>query len=151
MNKKIINQLLVNGKTITSEKNWLKGIKFFYKSFVKNPKKLLNRAIINITPLLNVKQLKQKRKRSQSKEFPYVVNNKNRVAIALRFFLNKTKSKHEIKIYKKLIIELVPIANNTGIHISKKKVYTSMLLLKKNIFTIDGFRTLVIYNTFNRI
>ena len=139
MNKKIINQLLVNGKTITSEKNWLKSIKFFYKSFVKNPKKLLNRAIINITPLLNVKQLKQKRKRSQSKEFPYVVNNKNRIAIALSFFLNKTKSKHETKTYKKLIIELVPIANNTGVHISKKKSLYEYAFVKKKYFYYRWF------------
>ena len=42
MNKKIINQLLLNGKTTISEKIWLKGIKFFQKLILKNPKKLIN-------------------------------------------------------------------------------------------------------------
>ena len=95
MNKKIINQLLLNGKTTISEKIWLKGIKFFQKLILKNPKKLINRAIINVTPLLKVRQLKQRRKRSLLKEFPYIINKKNRISAALKFFLNKTKNKHE--------------------------------------------------------
>ena len=95
MNEKIINQLLLNGKSATSEKIWLKSIKFFDKSFVKDHKKLINRALVNITPLLKVKQLKQKKRRSQVKEFPYIINNKNRISLALKFFLNKTKNKNE--------------------------------------------------------
>nr|YP_009186111.1 ribosomal protein S7 [Skeletonema marinoi]ALO71443.1 ribosomal protein S7 [Skeletonema marinoi] len=131
MNKKIINQLLLKGKRTTSEKIWLKSVKFFYKLFNKNHKEFINRALINVTPLLKVKQLKQKNKRSQLKEFPYIVNNANRVSSTLKFFLTKTNNKDEKKMHKKLINELLLATKNTGTNISKKKVCMNMLLLKK--------------------
>lgn len=139
MSKQIINQLLLNGKTITSEKIWLKSIKFFSKSFIKNPKKLLNRAVVNITPLINVKQLKRKRKRLQLKEFPYIVSNKNRISVALKFFLNDTKNKNKIKTYKNLIVELALIANNTGKNLNKKKNLYEYAFVKKKYFYYRWF------------
>lgn len=134
MNKKIINQLLLNGKTTISEKIWLKGIKFFQKLIFKNPKKLINRAIINVTPLLKVKQLKQRRKRSLLKEFPYIINKKNRISAALKFFLNKTKNKHDTKTYKKFITELIATANNSGTNINRKKNLYEFAFVKKKFY-----------------
>lgn len=134
MNKKIINQLLLNGKTTISEKIWLKGIKFFQKLILKNPKKLINRAIINVTPLLKVRQLKQRRKRSLLKEFPYIINKKNRISAALKFFLNKTKNKHETKTYKKFITELLATANNSGTNINRKKNLYEFAFVKKKFY-----------------
>jgi len=139
MNKKIINQLLLNGKITISEKIWLKSVKFFYKSFVKNHKKVINQVIIKITPLLKVKQLKQKRKRSQLKEFPYIVNKKNRISLALKFFLNKTKTKNEIKTHKKLVTELLAVANNSGLSINKKKSLYEYAFIKKKYFYYRWF------------
>lgn len=134
MNKKIINQLLLNGKTTISEKIWLKGIKFFQKLIFKNSKKLINRAIINVTPLLKVRQLKQRRKRSLLKEFPYIINKKNRISAALKFFLNKTKNKHETKTYKKFITELLATANNSGTNINRKKNLYEFAFVKKKFY-----------------
>ena len=139
LNKKIINHLLLNGKITISEKIWLKSIKFFYKSCVKNHKKFINRAIINITPLLKVKQLKQKKKRSQLKEFPYIVNSKNRISLALKFFLNKTKTKKESKTYKKLVTELFAITNRVGVIITKKKKLYEYAFIKKKFFFYRWF------------
>lgn len=119
--KKIINQLLLSGKIATSEKIWLKSIKFFYKLFVKNQKKIINKALINITPFLTIKQLKQKRKRSRLKEFPYLIHNKNRIPLALKFLLKEAHNKTSLKIYKKLINELLLAAKKTGVSVSKKK------------------------------
>lgn len=99
----------------------------------------MNRAIINITPLINVKQLKQKKKRYQIKEFPYINSNKNRISTALNFFLNRTKRKSETKAYKKLIIELIPIANNVGAHINKKKSLYEYAFVKKKYFYYRWF------------
>jgi len=144
MNKKIINQLLLKGKSTTSEKIWLKSIKFFYKLFSKNHKEFINRAFINITPLLKVKQLKQKSKRSQLKEFPYIVKDANRISSTLKFFLTKTNNKDEKKMHKKFINELLLATKNTGANISKKKAYMNMLLLKKNIFITGDFKLILI-------
>ena len=134
MKKKIINQLLLNGKVTISEKIWLKSIKIFYKSLTKNPKKLINRAIINITPLLKVKKVNKQTKRSQPKEFPYVVDNKNRNSLGLKFFLNKTKNKKEIKTQKKIISELLTIASGSSLIVNKKKNLYEYAFIKKKYF-----------------
>ena len=139
MNKRIVNQLLVNGKTAISEKIWLKSIKFFYKSVTKNPKKIINRAIINTTPLLKIKQLNNNKKRSQLKEFPYIVNAKNRIPLALKFFLNKTKNKNEIDMHEKLVTELLAMANNSGVNIINKKNLYEYAFMKKKYFYYRWF------------
>jgi ribosomal protein S7 len=139
MNKKIINQLLLNGKSAVSEKIWLKSIKFFDKSFIKNNKKLINQALINVTLLLKMKELNNNKKRSQSKEFPYIVNNKNRISLALKFFLGKTKNKNEVKVYKRLVTDLLAAANKSGVVTNKRKSLYEYAYLKKKYFYYRWF------------
>lgn len=139
MDKKIINQIQLNGQRVTSEKIWLKNIKFFDKSFSKDYKKMINQALVNVAPLLKVKQLKQKKKRLQIKEFPYIVQNENRVSLALKFFLNRTKKKKEIKMQKKLIPELLAASNNSGITTTKKRHLYEYAYLKKKYFYYRWF------------
>ena len=139
MNKKIISQLLLKGKKTTSETVWLNSLKRFYKSFTKNHKKLINKALINIAPLLKTKQLKQKKKRFSFKEFPYVIKNKNRISLALKFFLNKTKRKTEIKMHRKLTDELIVAAKNVGTGLHRKKNLYEYALIKKKYFYYRWF------------
>lgn len=139
MNKKIINQLLLDGKSSVSEKIWLKSIKLFDKSFIKDHKNLLNCAIVNVTPLLKIKQLKQKNKRLQIKEFPFITNNKSRISFAIKFFLKKTKNKKETKMYKTLVTELLAVATNSGKYMNKKKDLYEYAYLKKKYFYYRWF------------
>jgi ribosomal protein S7 len=139
MNKKIINQLLLKGKMTISEKIWLKTLKEFYKSFTKNHKKFINKALINIAPLLKTKQLNQKKKRLLFKEFPYIIENRNRISLALKFFLNKTKQKTEIQIHKKITNELVIAAKNVGTNINRKKNLYEYAFIKKKYFYYRWF------------
>lgn len=139
MNKKIINQLLLSGKSTVSEKIWLKSIKLFDKSFIKDYKKLLNQALVNVTPLLKIKQLKQKKKRLQIKEFPFITNKKNRISSALKFFLNKTKNKKEVKMYKILVTELLTIVNNSSKYNTKRRDLYEYAYLKKKYYYYRWF------------
>lgn len=84
--------------------------------------------------MLKVKQLKQKRKRTQLKEFPYIVSNKSRISLALKFFLTKTRNKRETQTYKRLVTELVTVANKSGVSINKKKNLYEYAFLKKKYF-----------------
>lgn len=84
--------------------------------------------------MLTTKQLKQKKKRSLFKEFPYVIKNKNRIALALKFFLNKTKQKTEIKIHKKLTDELIAAAKNIGTGLHRKRSLYEYAFIKKKYF-----------------
>jgi len=139
MNKKIINQFLLHGKTSISEKIWLKSVKLFYKLNYKNSKKFINRAIINSTPLLKVKQLKQKKKRSQLKEFPYIVNNQKRMSWALNFFINKPTKKKEMKMYKNFVSEMLSTAKNLSINVNNKKDVYKHAFLKRKYFYYRWF------------
>ena len=135
MTNKIINQFLNNGKKTVSEKIWIQNVKLFQKSFTKNYKKFINRSIINVAPLVKVKQLQQKRKRSQIKEFPYITTYKIRIALALKFFLIKNQ-KVKIKTYKRIFIELLNASKNNGNFITKKKSLYEYAFLKKKIFLL---------------
>ena len=139
MNKKIINQLLLKGKMTISERIWLKTLKGFYKSFTKNHKKFINKALINIAPLLKTKQLKQKKRKLSFKEFPYIIENTNRISLALKFFLNKTRQKTEIRIHKKLTNELIAAAKNIGTNIHRKKNLYEYAFVKKKYFYYRWF------------
>jgi len=110
-----------------------------YKSLAKNHNKIINCALINSTPLLKVKQLKQKKKRSHVKEFPYIIKSENRLALSLKFFINKTKNKNETKTHKTLFTELLAVANNSGINVSKKKSLYEYAFVKKKYFYYRWF------------
>ena len=107
--------------------------------FSKNYKEFINRAFINVTPLLKVKQLKQKNKRSRLKEFPYIVKNTSRISSTLKFFLTRKNNKDEKKMHKKLIDELLFATKNTGASINKKKNLYEYAFVKKKYFYYRWF------------
>jgi len=119
MNKKIISQLIIHGKTVVSEKILLKSVKLIQKSIVKNHRKLIKIALVNITSLVKVKQLK--RKRFQFKEFPFIINKNTRIPMALKFMFKNFDSKTEIKIEKRVVNELLQASKNIGTSINKRK------------------------------
>jgi len=131
--------LLKHGKKTTSEKIWFKSVKVLNKLNIKNHKKLINRSIINVAPLLKIKQLRNKKRRSQLKEFPYIVQNKNRISSALKFFLISSEIKTEIKTYKLIVSKLLDVANNSGISIDQKKNLYNYAFLKKKYFFFRWF------------
>lgn len=62
------------------------------------------------------------------------MSNKSRISLALKFFLNKTKNKKETQTYKKLVAELVTVANKAGTSINKRKNLYEYAFLKKKYF-----------------
>lgn len=139
MNKKITNQILSDGKSMVSEKIWLKSVKSLQKSLTKNTEKLINKAITNIAPLIKIKQLSQKRKRSRLKEFPFIVNNHSRSLLALKSLINKTGNKTNTQTYKKLTNELINAANNVGGSINNNKNLYEYAFMKKKYFYYRWF------------
>lgn len=130
---------MFNGKKTLSEKIWLKTVKRFNKSLDKDHTKLINRALVNIAFLLKIKELKQKKRRAQVKEFPYIVPNKNRISLALKFFLSKKKNKNEVQIYKRLVTDLLAVANKSVTSTNKRKQVYEYAYLKKKYFYYRWF------------
>jgi ribosomal protein S7 len=83
--------------------------------------------------------LKQKRRQTQLKEFPYIVKDESRIPLALKFFLTKTKNKKETKMYERLVTELVAVASKSGVNVTKKKSSYEYAFLKKKYFYYRWF------------
>ena len=121
---------MLNGKISTSEKILLKSIKSMQKVLIKNHKKLIKIALINLVSLVKVKQLKQRR--SQSKEFPFIVNKKVRVPMVLKSMFKSFERKTDIRIEKQLVHELLQASKNIGSNINKRKnIYEYSFIKKK--------------------
>jgi len=68
-----------------------------------------------------------------------VVASKNRISSALRFFLDRKKNKNEVKIYKKLVNDLLAVANKSVTSTNKRKHVYEYAYLKKKYFYYRWF------------
>lgn len=84
--------LMNNGLKSKCEINFIKGFKLLQKNVFKNHKIIFKLFIVNSTPIISFKKIKQKRK-AFSKIFPFLVNKKNRLFFSLKLvFVNLKKN-----------------------------------------------------------
>lgn len=107
---KILNKLTKNGKKETSEKIFKKSLKFIQKFNYQDHNDILKIALINTSPILNIRSIKTRKK--QKKQYPYVLNNKTRLFFAINFILNFTTKKSNSLFYKKLANEFILASKN---------------------------------------
>ena len=131
---KIFNHLMVNGNKETCEKVFLKSSKLMQKYLFKNHKELIKIAIINSSPIVNIRQVRLKKgKKKNVKEYPYVLDSKNRISLAIKFILNtvKQKDKKSLYLHTNLQQEIVVNSQNNSNAIKKKEDLQKHTLLKK--------------------
>nr|YP_009495530.1 ribosomal protein S7 [Psammoneis japonica]AWQ64260.1 ribosomal protein S7 [Psammoneis japonica] len=130
LKNKIYNYLLRNGHKKTCEKILLKSIKLIQKFSDKNEKDLIKQTIVNNAPILQVKQIKRKRKKL--KEFPFIITRKIRIFFAIKLILETSKQKLSRNFANKLKQEILLSANSSGEGIKEKKaIQEHALKLKK--------------------
>lgn len=127
---KIYNHLMINGNKLSCEKILFKNFKLLQKSTKKNDKKIIKFAIINLAPIIQLRQIKKK-KRKSIKEFPYVLKKKNRISLGIKNII-KTQTKIS---HKNLFEEIILISKKRS-EFSKINEITqkSILSKKKYIF-----------------
>lgn len=91
LKKKIQNYIHKKGEKELSEKLLFKSIKLTQKASYKNFIDILKLAIINLAPIMQVKQLKRKRKRL--KEFPFIPSKRIRLFSAVTLIIKNAKLK----------------------------------------------------------
>ena len=131
---KIFNHLMVNGNKETCEKLFLKSSKLLQKSLLKNHKELIKTAIINSSPIVSIKQVRVKKgKRKNVKEYPYVLDSKNRISLSIKFILEAIKQKNTKSAYAHVNLQQEIIANFqiSSNAIKKKEDLQKHTLLKK--------------------
>jgi ribosomal protein S7 len=109
---KLYNYLLLKGNKNKCEKIVLKSSKLIQKFSNKNHKDLIKIAIINNSPVMQIKQIKRKRKKL--KEFPLILSKKIRIFLAIKLILkisNKTTRFSNI-LKKEILLSAAYQSNN---------------------------------------
>jgi len=131
---KIFNHLMTDGNKETCEKTFLKSSKSLQKSLLKNYQEVIKIGIINTSPTVNVKQVKLKKgKKKNIKEYPFVLDSKNRISLAIKFILETVKKKENklLYLYANLKQEIIANSQNDSNAIKKKDDLQKNTLLKK--------------------
>jgi small subunit ribosomal protein S7 len=133
---KIINHLLKNGEKKTSENALLKSFKELQKQSSKNSKKLAQLAIIYSLPIFKLHKITQKKKRKkQVREIPaFILKEKARISLAIKFILASTKKKTSSNLYIQLKEEILSNSQNKGDAIKVKDELQKQVSLKKRFF-----------------
>ena len=131
---KILNHLTTNGKKETCEKTFLKSSKSLQKSLLKNYRELIKIGILNASSIISVKQVKLKKgKKKHVKEYPFVLDSKNRISLAIKLILDTVKKKENkpFYLYTNLKQEIIANSQNNSNTIKKKDDLQKNTLLKK--------------------
>lgn len=138
LKNKIHNYMMLDGKKTVCEKILLKSSKILQKNIFKNHKNVIKLAIINTAPTIQMKQIKKK-KRKTVKEFPFVLNKKNRITLSIKSILKASRKTSGTKIDTLLPFELLAVANNKSDILKIKKDNHKLALIKKKYIFFRWF------------
>lgn len=130
LRNKMYNYFMDHGKKFLCEKIFLKSFKIIQKNINKNHQKLTKLAFVNITPVIELRQIKKK-KRKTVKEFPFVLNKKNRTMQSIKTILSLLRKKSGSKSQDQISSEFILSAQSKSIFLKSKKSNQQYALLKK--------------------
>lgn len=113
LKQNIFNRIMVNGKKRLSEKIFVKTVKAIQRTeSKKNFELVLKNSLVNSAPLVYVKHIKRKRKRTI--EFPFLLSPKLKISYAIKFLISNSKKKKAVPFFKTFNAELVNSARKAG-------------------------------------
>jgi small subunit ribosomal protein S7 len=116
---KFINRLMQEGKKSTAQSIFYEALETAAKDMKKeNPLEIIEEAIKNASPLLEVKS---RRVGGANYQVPYEVKGKRREALAIRWVIEVSRKKKGAAMAKKLAKELTDAYNNIGDAVKKKE------------------------------
>ena len=124
----IYSTIMKNGKKHISEKILLKVFKSLQKT-QKNSQSVLKLSVLNSSPVIFLKQVKRKRK--QTKEFPFLLKPQLRTSYGLKNLI-KVCRKENSAFYKNLRLELINSAKKSGKSVGyRSEIHQSAFSKKK--------------------
>jgi ribosomal protein S7 len=132
--QKIYNHLMIDGKKETCEKFFLKSSKLLQKSLNSNNIKIIKTGIVNSSPIVNIKHVRLKKgKKKNVKEYPYILNSKSRISLAIKFIIETVKKKENnlLNLSKNLKQEIIANAQNNSNAVKQKEELQKQTLLNK--------------------
>lgn len=116
---KFINKMMEGGKKSTAQTVFYNALESASKNLKKeNPLEVLEEAIRNASPLLEVKS---RRVGGANYQVPYEVKGKRKEALAIRWIIDVSRKKKGAKMAEKLAKELADAYSNVGDAVKKKE------------------------------
>nr|YP_010700377.1 ribosomal protein S7 [Flexiglena variabilis]WCH63510.1 ribosomal protein S7 [Flexiglena variabilis] len=114
----IINKTLLEGKKNTAQHIFYESMKRVGESIKQDPLEILQKAINNITPVV---ELKSRRIGGATYQVPIEINFNRGTSLALRFLIKAARNRPGRNMIVKLGNEIMDAYNNTGNAVKKKE------------------------------
>ena len=115
---KIINKLMWKGKKTVAQKLLYEAVEFVAKKTEKEPIDVINTAIDNIKPRVEVRS---KRVGGATYQVPHEVTRKRQQTLAIRWLVDMARQKRGKPMSRRLADELFDAFNNQGAAVTKKE------------------------------
>jgi len=116
---KFINYIMVGGKKSIAEKIFYNSLEIISNQMKSNePLDVFKKAIKNVAPMLEVKS---KRIGGATYQVPMEVAESRKMALAMRWILNYSRSRKGKTMSNRLAAELMAASNNEGSSVKKKE------------------------------
>jgi small subunit ribosomal protein S7 len=129
----IINRILLKGKKNIAQKIFYEAMKEIKKNSKKEPLEILKKAIINATPIV---EIKSKRIGGATYQVPIEVKSERGNSLALRFIIKAARKRSGKNMINKLENEILDAYNNTGNSVKKKEEIHKMAEANKAFSTL---------------
>jgi small subunit ribosomal protein S7 len=115
--QKLINKVMLNGKKSIAEKIVYGAMEIIKEKTKKDPLEVVEKAIQNATPLLEVRP---RRVGGATYQVPVEVSPRRGLSLALRWIVRSARERKGMPMKEKLASEILDAYNNTGGAIKKK-------------------------------
>jgi small subunit ribosomal protein S7 len=116
--QQIINKMMLDGKKSTSEKIVYDALSFVEERMGSNPVSVLNQALDNIRPRLEVRS---RRVGGATYQVPVEVNPRRANALALRWIVSFSRQRREKTMGRRLAGEILDAKDNIGASIRRRE------------------------------
>ena len=115
---RLVNKVMTRGKKSTAERIVYHALDSIKEKSGKDPVKLLEQALHNIMPVLEVRP---RRVGGATYQVPVEVRQDRRVALGMRWIITYSKARGEKTMQEKLAGEIMDAANNRGNAVKKRE------------------------------
>ena len=115
---KFINTIMIDGKKATAERALYGAFDIIQERFKADPTEVFRKALDNVKPKLEVKS---RRVGGATYQVPVEVRPERRVALAMRWLANYSRSRGEKTFSERIAAELVDASNNRGSTVKKRE------------------------------
>lgn len=114
----LINRLLLKGKKTLAQQIFYQAMKKIEESTQQDPLEVLRQAVVNVTPLVEVKA---RRVGGSTYQVPLEVKADRGTSLALRWLIKSARTRSGREMVSKLSNEIIDAFNNTGAAVRKRE------------------------------